>query len=128
MRKQNSPLFAILGLVACLTPLSTRTQAAAAPDYRPLAREIFRELIEIKTTDSGVGSTPAAEAVAQRLRAAGFPGADIQVIGPSAGKENVVAGVHGSVEGKPSLIFGQLDGGEAPKEDGSAARDPVKRR
>ena len=68
MRKQNSPLFVILGLVACLTPLSTRTQAAAARDYRPLAREIFRELIEIKTTDSGVGSTPAAEAVAQRLR------------------------------------------------------------
>ena len=84
MRKQNSPLFVILGLVACLTPLSTRTQAAAAGDYRPLAREIFRELIEIKTTDSGVGSTPAAEAVAQRLRAAGFPEADIQVIGPSA--------------------------------------------
>src|SRR5436309_10295229 len=96
MKRQNSPLFVVLGLVACLTPLSTRTQAAAAGDYRPLAREIFRELIEIKTTDSGVGSTPAAEAVAQRLRAAGFPEADIQVIGPSARKKNVVARLCGS--------------------------------
>ena len=126
MRKQNSPLFVILGLVACLTPLSTRTQAAAARDYRPLAREIFRELIEIKTTDSGVGSTPAAEAVAQRLRAAGFPEADIQVIGPSARKKNVVARLHGSGKATPILIFGHLDVVEAPKEDWSPDLDPFK--
>ncbi len=126
MRKQNSPLFVILGLVACLTPLSTRTQAAAPRDYRPLAREIFRELIEIKTTDSGVGSTPAAEAVAQRLRAAGFPEADIQVIGPSARKKNVVARLHGSGKAKPILIFGHLDVVEAPKEDWSPDLDPFK--
>src|SRR5437773_1366279 len=124
MRKQNSPLFVILGLVACLTPLSTRTQAAAARDYRPLAREIFRELIEIKTTDSGVGSTPAAEAVARRLRAAGFPEADIQVIGPSARKKNVVARLHGRGKAKPILIFGHLDVVEAPKEDWSPDLDP----
>ncbi|PYQ05959.1 MAG: peptidase M20, partial [Acidobacteria bacterium] len=126
MKRQNSPLFLILGLVASLTPLSTRTQAAAARDYRPLAREIFRELIEIKTTDSGVGSTPAAEAVAQRLRAAGFPEADIQVIGPSARKKNVVARLHGSGKAKPILIFGHLDVVEAPKEDWSPDLDPFK--
>src|SRR6266487_4115026 len=126
MKRQNSPLFVILGLVASLTPLSTRTQAAAARDYRPLAREIFRELIEIKTTDSGVGSTPAAEAVAQRLRAAGFPEADIQVIGPSARKKNVVARLHGSGKAKPILIFGHLDVVEARREDWSPDLDPFK--
>src|SRR5207245_11002848 len=89
MRKQNSPLFVILGLVACLTPLSTRTQAAAPRDYRPLTREIFRDLIEIKTTDSGVGSTPAAEAVALRMRRGGSPEADMHGLGPS-GRKNTL--------------------------------------
>src|SRR5258706_13008006 len=126
MRKERSRLFVILGLVACLTPLSTPTQAAAARDYGPLAREIFRELIEIKTTDSGVGSTPAAEAVAQRLRAAGFPEADLQVIGPSARKKNVVPRLHRSGKGQPLLIFGHLDVVEAPEEDSCAELGPVK--
>src|SRR5258706_7664258 len=115
MRKERSRLFVILGLVACLTPLSTPTQAAAARDYGPLAREIFRELIEIKTTDSGVGSTPAADAVAQRLRAAGVPQADLPGIRPSARKKNVVARLHGSRKAKPILLFGHLDVVQAAK-------------
>jgi len=59
-------------------------------DYRSLARDIFTALGEVKSTDSGVGSTPAAEAVARRLRAAGFAESDIQVIGPVPPKKNVV--------------------------------------
>src|SRR5438552_18097012 len=106
MRKQNSPLFVILGLVACLTPLSIRAQAAAARDYRPLAREIFGELIEIKTTDSGVRSTPAAVAVAQLLRAPAVAERDAQLSGRSAGMRNVGARLHVRGKAKPILVFG----------------------
>jgi len=115
------PAFAILFLVACISPLGAQTQPR---DYRSLAREIFQELIEVKTTESGVGSTPAAEAVAQRLRAAGFPEAAIQVIGPAARKKNVVVRLHGNGKGKPVLIFGHLDVVEARKEDWSPDLDP----
>jgi hypothetical protein len=38
-----------------------------------LARAVLKELVEIKTTEAGVGATPAAQAVARRLIAAGFP-------------------------------------------------------
>src|SRR5438094_10087148 len=51
----------------------------AANDVR--ARDIFKQLIEINTTDSVGNATTAANAMAARLKAAGFPPADIQVIG-----------------------------------------------
>ena len=49
--------------------------------YQKLSRDIFRELIEINTT-SAKGSTGAAEAMAARLKTAGFRSDDIQVLGP----------------------------------------------
>ncbi len=117
-------LFATFLLVGCVSSLGAQTPTAAGRDYRPLAREIFQELIEIKTTESGVGSTPAAEAVARRLRAAGFSESDIQVIGPAARKKNVVVRLRGSGKAKPLLIIGHLDVVEARKEDWSPDLDP----
>jgi hypothetical protein len=49
--------------------------AALDDATRQLSRDIFRELIEINTTDSVGSTTLAAEAMAKRLRAAGFPAA-----------------------------------------------------
>src|SRR4029450_4711081 len=73
-------------------------QAALAVDreYQQLAREIFQELIAIKHTESGVGAPPAAEALARRLRAAGFADSDVRVIGPSDRKKNLVARLRGA--------------------------------
>jgi hypothetical protein len=82
-----SSRLALLGLTAVLWLPASVTHAAMPPDYRPLAHEILQELIEIKSSDSGVGSTPVAEAIARRMRAAGFAEADIQVIGPSERKK-----------------------------------------
>jgi acetylornithine deacetylase/succinyl-diaminopimelate desuccinylase-like protein len=103
--------------------------AAQAPgatprDYRQLAREVFKELVEIKTTESGVGSTPAAEAVAARLRAAGFPESAFQVAGPAPRKKNLVARLSGRGKGRPILVIGHLDVVEARKEDWSSDLDP----
>jgi len=44
---------------------------------RQLARDIYKELIEIKSGYTTGATTPVAEAVAARLRAAGFPETDI---------------------------------------------------
>ena len=84
---------------------------------RQLSRDIFRELVEINTTDSVGSTTRAAEAMAKRLKDAGFPAADIQVLGPNDRKRNLVARLRGRGSKKPVLIIGHLDVVEARRED-----------
>jgi len=84
-----------------------------------VARDIFRQLIEINTTDSIGNVTTAAEAMAKRLRDAGYPESDIQVIGPNDRKKNLVARLHGTGAHKPILLIGHLDVVEARREDWS---------
>jgi acetylornithine deacetylase/succinyl-diaminopimelate desuccinylase-like protein len=92
---------------------------AAAPDdaTRQLGRDILKQLIEINTTDSVGNTTRAAEAMAKRLKDAGFPAADIQVLGPTERKGNMIARLRGSGAKKPVLIIGHLDVVEARRED-----------
>ena len=118
--------FGALTLLMIAQPSPAQPRPGPSGDYQALARSIFKELVEIKTTESGVGSTPAALAVARRLRAAGFPAADIQVRGPYPKKQNVVARIHGSGKGKPILLIAHLDVVEARPEDWSAGLDPFK--
>ena len=122
----SSALFAIFCLVLSVCFAAGQTSTSSPSRYHQLARDIFQELIEIKSTESGVSSTPAAEAIARRMRAAGFPEADIQVIGPSERKKNVVVRLHGRGQAKPILIFGHLDVVEAEKGDWSSDLDPFK--
>ena len=78
------------------------------------------QLIAINTTDTARGNvTTAAEAMAQRLRTAGFPAADIQVLGPSERKKNLVVRLRGAARHKPVLLIGHLDVVEARREDWS---------
>src|SRR5277367_3722831 len=91
--------------------------AAIDDATRGLSRDIFRELIEINTTDSVGNTTRAAEAMAKRLIDAGFPAADVQVLGPNDRKGNLVARLRGSGAKKPVLILGHLDVVEARRED-----------
>src|SRR6185437_9819038 len=46
---------------------------------KALAHDIFKQLIEINTTDSVGSVTAAAQAIAERFRAAGFPADDVFV-------------------------------------------------
>src|SRR5690349_13980835 len=85
---------------------------ALTPDQQ-LARDIFAELIGINTTHEHGNTTPAAEAVARRLLAAGFPAADVQVIGPRDQNKNVVARLRGTGKRKPILLLAHLDVVEA---------------
>jgi acetylornithine deacetylase/succinyl-diaminopimelate desuccinylase-like protein len=83
-----------------------RTSPAA---YRELARDIFAELIEIDTTDATGDVTAASEAMARRLRDAGFPDEDVVVVGPHPRKENLVARLRGGGGGAPVLCLAHLD-------------------
>jgi acetylornithine deacetylase/succinyl-diaminopimelate desuccinylase-like protein len=85
-------------------------------EYQRLARDIFKELIEINTT-SRYGSTKAAEAMAARLRSAGFPDNDIQVIGPDQQHKNMVLRYRGTGKLKPVVFICHLDVVEAFRED-----------
>jgi acetylornithine deacetylase/succinyl-diaminopimelate desuccinylase-like protein len=92
--------------------------AAQTPaEYQRLARDIFRQLIEINTTDSVGNVTTAAEAMAKRLRDAGFDEKDMQIAGPRENKKNLVVRYRGTGARKPVLFIGHLDVVEARRED-----------
>jgi TonB-dependent SusC/RagA subfamily outer membrane receptor len=84
---------------------------------RRLAHDIFKQLVEINTTDSVGNVTTASEALAQRFRDAGFPEKDIFIGGPNDRKKNLVVRLHGSGKHKPVLLIGHLDVVEARRED-----------
>lgn len=84
---------------------------------KQLSRDIFKELIEINTTDSVGNTTVAAEAMAKRLRDAGFPASDVAVLGPNERKGNLVARYRGKGARKPILLLGHLDVVEARRQD-----------
>jgi acetylornithine deacetylase/succinyl-diaminopimelate desuccinylase-like protein len=89
-----------------------------------LAREIFQQLVEINTTDATGNTTTAAEAIAERLKAAGFAESDVQVLAPHPRKGNLVARYRGSGQRKPLLLLAHLDVVDARPEDWSV--DPFK--
>jgi acetylornithine deacetylase/succinyl-diaminopimelate desuccinylase-like protein len=88
------------------------------PD-RQLAREIYKQMVEIKSGFSTGATTPVAQAVAERLRAAGFPAADIFVGGAIPTKANLVVRYHGTGAKKPVLLLAHTDVVEAKREDWS---------
>src|SRR5499433_3074091 len=105
-------------LAICI--LISSTAYAQTNNNERRARAIYRELVEINTTDTPAGNvTAAADAMAARLRAAGFPESDIQVLGPDPRKHNVVARYHGSGAKRPLLLLAHLDVVEAKREDWS---------
>lgn len=109
---------ALCGLLLAIAPLSAVDVDAAT---RELSRDILKQLIEINTSDSVGSTTVAAEAMAKRLRDAGFPAEDVKVLGPNARKGNMVARIHGKAGGglKPILLIGHLDVVEARRDDWS---------
>ena len=88
---------------------------------RRLTREIYQQLIEINTTESSGNCTAAAQAMAARLKAAGFPDDDVTVLVPADAprKGNLVARLRGTTAGKPILLLAHLDVVEASRDDWS---------
>ncbi len=106
-----------LSLIAlgCLLALPAPAQLSQAD--RQLSHDILKELIEINTTDSVGNVTTASEAMAKRLRAAGYADGDIFIGGPNDRKKNLVVRLRGTGAKKPVLLIGHLDVVEAHRED-----------
>jgi acetylornithine deacetylase/succinyl-diaminopimelate desuccinylase-like protein len=111
-QRKNSII--LLGALLSLVPLG---YAQGQEDVRQQSREIFKQIIEINTTDSAGNVTTAAEALAKRLRDAGFPEQDVIVAGPNDRKKNLVVRQHGTGQQKPILFLAHLDVVEARRED-----------
>ncbi|HLJ40447.1 MAG TPA: M20/M25/M40 family metallo-hydrolase [Candidatus Acidoferrales bacterium] len=99
-------------------------RAQQSSDINKLAHDIYKQLIETNTTESIGNMTTAADEMAARLRAAGFPASDVVVLGQDARHGNIVARIHGSGARKPILFLAHLDVVEANRADWSI--DPFK--
>src|SRR6195256_711734 len=95
----------------------SQDRAVTSPTVNQMARDIFKQLVEINTTDSVGNVTTAAEAMATRLRDAGFSEKDVIVAGPNEKKKNLVVRFQGTGRRKPILFIGHLDVVEARRED-----------
>ena len=104
----------------CLAPLACWGASTMPPDAdQRLARSIYQEMIEIKSGFTTGATTPVAQAVAKRLRAAGFPDSDIFIGGAVPAKANLVVRFHGAGRLKPILLLAHTDVVEAKREDWS---------
>ena len=103
-----------------VAPLGAQTVSQPAPGptalsaHQRLAREVYQQLVEINTADSVGSTTKAAEAMAARFRAAGFPAQDIHLLVPPGKptKGNLVVryrGRGGARAAKPLLLLAHLD-------------------
>ena len=101
-------VFALLAMVVAVP------SGAQSTPHEKLAREIYKELVEINTVDSVGSVTKAVEALATRFRAAGFPEGDVHVLIPPGAptKGNLVVRYHGrggAGASRPILLLAHLD-------------------
>lgn len=109
-----------------LTALAAVLLMSAAPapqppaDNKQLAHDIFKQLIEIHSSDT-IGTEAIADAIDKRLLAAGFSPGDIKVLREEKypNQVSVVLRWHGRGKGKPIMWNGHIDIVDARPEDWS---------
>lgn len=114
----------LAGLVL-LGAAAARAESSAPPrpPHQVLARDIYRELIELNTTGRN-GATAAAVALQARLKAAGFTDSEMILAGPAPAAQCLIVRLQGRGEQKPILFIGHLDVVEALPADWTT--DPFK--
>src|SRR5882757_1247177 len=100
-----------------LCPAILRGQSTRPEAEKQLARDIYKQFIEIQSGYTTGATTPVAEAAAKRLRAAEFPDSDIFIGGASPKKANLVVRYHGTGARRPILLLAHIDVVEAKRED-----------
>jgi acetylornithine deacetylase/succinyl-diaminopimelate desuccinylase-like protein len=111
-------------------PFAVAAIAAAAPGslaaqaitpHQQLGRDLLKALVETNTTYLSGSTTKAADLLAARFRAAGFPASDVIVVGPDTGRDakdkNLIVRFRGRGARKPILLIGHLDVVEAKRAD-----------
>src|SRR3954467_448740 len=102
---------ALIVSLVCTTPALVSAQSKALPtasaEQRAEARDIFKQLIEINTTDTPKGSvTAAAKAMQKRFLDAGFSPDDMHLLGPDPNKMNLIVRIHaGAPTSEKPILF-----------------------
>ena len=109
---------AVCGLLASTAIVRGQSQSLSAAD-REMAHDILKQLVETNTTHSTGSTGAAAEAMRDRLLKIGFPAGDIEVVGPSNKRLNLVVRYRAAAgaTAKPVLFICHLDVVEANRSD-----------
>ena len=121
-RKGFSAAFVAFALAGCLglAAFAQNALPTASAEDRALAREIFKQLVEINTTDTPQGNvTTATAAMQKRFLEAGFPPEDVHLLGPDPRKQNLVVRFRaaGPTTEKPVLFLCHMDVVQALRSD-----------
>lgn len=106
-------------LIAAPAPMLAQPGDGLSAEDSLLATQIFEELIEIPSVSGTPETVGAAEAMADRLLAAGFPEEDVHVLEPLPDVGILVARYRGTGERPPILLLAHLDVVPALPEDWS---------
>lgn len=109
---------AALALALLPAALAAQTPARLTP-FQQLGHDVLAQLVHINTTHEDGNTTWAADSLAARFIAAGFPAADVQVLGPNRKNRNLVVRYRGSGKRKPVLLLAHLDVVQALRSDWS---------
>jgi acetylornithine deacetylase/succinyl-diaminopimelate desuccinylase-like protein len=121
LRGSARPALALAALALGLSLLGSPALAQTKPPdkERELSRDVYRELVEIDTSQSAGDMLRASRAMAKRLIAAGLPEADVRVFETAPKRGNLVARLRGTGKKKPILLLAHIDVVEAKREDWS---------
>lgn len=111
--------FVLMALALASLSLTAAAQSRASASDRDLARDMFRELIAIDTSEPAGNPRAASEAIAARLKSAGFAPEDVEIVGAEPRLGNLVARLRGSGSAPPLLLMAHLDVVSARREDWS---------
>lgn len=119
----------VLTAASALAAAATFAAPAMAQTYPGQAefRALYQELVEINTTLSSGSCTAAEEAMARRLKAAGYADSDMRILAPADRPKDgaLIAVLQGSdPKLKPMLLLAHVDVVEANRADWE--RDPFK--
>ena len=108
-------------IVASVAVLAPAARAQTLTPYQQLGRDLLRDLVQTNTEYSAGSTSKAANMLAARFRAAGFPAGDVSVVGPDTGKDakdkNLIVRYRGTGARKAILLIGHLDVVEARRAD-----------
>jgi len=125
---RRTTIWKLRSVLLSATLVSTLIAGAAVAEtltpQQQFAYDIYKELVEINTVTATGDTAKAAEAMAARLRAAGFADGDVQVLQPAPRKGNLVVRLRGTGARKPILLLAHIDVVPANREDWSV--DPFK--
>ena len=114
-------ILALAPAVLLTLPVAALAQQSSLTPFQSLGRELLQEMVETNTEYSIGSTTKLAESLAARFRAAGFPAADVQVVGPDTGKDakdkNLLVRYRGRGARAPILLIGHMDVVEAKPSD-----------